>query len=56
MKVQWQVIKNFQDTWTTKFPWVETIIGEDKVTPCAVQHINLVINLQVYFAWGTYQT
>jgi hypothetical protein len=28
-KDKWQVIKNFQDTWTTKFPWVELVIGED---------------------------
>jgi hypothetical protein len=28
-KVQCQVIRNFQDTWTTKFPWVELVMGEN---------------------------
>jgi hypothetical protein len=28
-KAQWQVIRNFQDTWTTKFPWVEPVIREE---------------------------
>ncbi len=29
MKVQWQVIRNFQDTWATKLPWAKLVIGED---------------------------
>jgi hypothetical protein len=36
-KVQWQVFKNFQDTWATKFPWVELVITEvTSYTMCGV--------------------
>ncbi len=34
-KAQWQIIRNFQDTWAAKFPWVELVIGED----CKLHHV-----------------
>jgi hypothetical protein len=40
-KVEWQVIKNFQGTWATKFPWVKLVIREnDKMrhVRCKILH------------------
>jgi hypothetical protein len=34
-KAQWQVIRNFQNTWVAKFPWVEPVIRED----CKLHHL-----------------
>ncbi len=28
-KPKWQVQRHFQDTWATKFPWAEVVMGED---------------------------
>jgi hypothetical protein len=26
MKIEWQILKNFQGTWVAKFPWAKFVV------------------------------